>query len=60
VATTTSGKLMEGKRSTGMRTRLVTPITIKAKQQTMMKYGLRIENRGIGLYRLIAILFFPM
>ena len=30
-----------------MRATLVTPITSKARQQTMMKYGLRIENRGI-------------
>jgi len=28
---------MEGKRSTGMRARLVTPITNNARQQTMMK-----------------------
>jgi len=31
----------------GMRTTLVTPRTSSAKQQTTMKYGLRIENPGI-------------
>ena len=30
-----------------MRATLVTPITKSARQQTTMKYGLRIENRGI-------------
>jgi hypothetical protein len=33
-----------------MRATLVTPITIKARQQTMMKYGLRMENLGIALF----------
>lgn len=38
---------MVGNKSTGMRTRLVTPITIRARQITTMKYGLRIEKRDI-------------
>src|SRR5215831_9500292 len=38
---------MEGNRSTGMRTRLVTPMTISARQMTTMKYGLRIEKPDI-------------
>jgi hypothetical protein len=33
-----------------MRVTAVTPITSKARQTTMMKYGLRIENRGMGPY----------
>jgi hypothetical protein len=37
VATTTSGKLIAGNKSTGMRLMLVTPITISARQSTMMK-----------------------
>src|SRR6202044_3438358 len=52
VATTTSGKLIGGKRSTGIRERLVTPITSSVRQITMMKYGLRIENPGIKFVRL--------
>ena len=35
---------MTGNRSTGMRARLVTPITINARQITTMKYGLRMEK----------------
>ncbi len=38
---------MVGNKSTGMRTRLVMPITISARQITTMKYGLRIEKRDI-------------
>src|SRR5579871_591739 len=39
---------MAGKRSTGIRTKLVTPMTNNTRQTTMMKYGLRIENSGIA------------
>ena len=45
VATTTSGKLMGGNRSTGMRAKLVIPITTSARQITTMKYGFRMEKR---------------
>ena len=38
---------MGGNKSTGMREMLVTPITSSTRQITTMKYGLRIENRGI-------------
>ena|SRR5579885_4605 len=44
VATTTTGMLMPGNRSTGMRTRLLTPTTTTIRQATMMKYGYRREN----------------
>ena len=37
VATTTTGILIAGKRSTGMRTSVVTPTTIMIRQSTMMK-----------------------
>src|SRR6202020_2925861 len=52
VATTTSGKLMGGKRSTGIRDKLVTPITTSTRQITITKYGLRIENPAIKFVRL--------
>ncbi len=39
---------MEGNRSTGIRSRLVTPITISARQITTMKYGLRMEKRDMA------------
>ncbi len=52
MATTTSGRLIGGNRSTGIRARLVTPMTTSARQITMMKYGLRIENPGIKFVRL--------
>ena len=35
---------MSGNRSTGMRTRLVSPMTAAIRQTTMMKYGLRMEK----------------
>ena len=38
---------MVGNKSTGIRSRLVTPITISARQMTTIKYGLRIEKRDI-------------
>jgi len=38
---------MVGNKSTGMRTRLVTPMTRMTRHTTMMKYGLRIEKRDI-------------
>src|SRR5208337_5662264 len=44
-----SGMLMVGNRSTGMRARLVIPMTASARQMTMMKYGFRIEKRGIEI-----------
>src|SRR5579864_8900032 len=40
--------LMDGNRSTGMRTKLVTPITTRTRQTTIMKYGLRMEKRGMA------------
>ncbi len=48
VATTTTGMLMVGNRSTGMRTRLVMPTTAVIRQATMMKYGKRIANRDMA------------
>src|SRR5579864_7719626 len=45
----TSGMLMVGNKSTGMRARLVIPMTASARQTTMMKYGFRIEKRGIEI-----------
>ncbi len=39
VATTTTGMLIGGNRSTGIRTRLVTPTTQVIRQSTMTKYG---------------------
>src|SRR5882724_10728766 len=47
VATTTTGMRTAGKRSTGMRTRLVTPITQIIKHMTMMRYGYRMEKRDM-------------
>ena len=41
--------LMSGKRSTGMRTTLVIPITDTIRQITTMKYGLRMEKRDISV-----------
>src|SRR6185312_5868924 len=39
--------LIAGNRSTGMRARLVTPITSNTRQMTTIRYGLRIENLGM-------------
>jgi len=56
VATTTTGMLMLGNRSTGMRTRLVMPITAVIRQVTMTKYGKRIAKRDMdGAWRLVAV-----
>ncbi len=52
MATTTSGRLIVGNKSTGIRVRLVTPMTSNTRQITIMKYGLRIENPGIEFIRL--------
>ena len=38
---------MVGNRSTGIRARLVIPITTRARQITTIRYGLRIEKPGI-------------
>ncbi len=48
VATTTTGILMSGNRSTGSRTRALTPTTQTIRQTTMMKYGYLIANRDIS------------
>src|SRR5581483_1844096 len=39
---------MVGNRSTGMRSRLVTPMTTSTRQMTIMKYGFRMEKRDIA------------
>ena len=39
VATTTTGILIGGNKSTGIRTRLVTPTTQTMRQMTMIRYG---------------------
>jgi len=47
VATTTTGILILGNRSTGILTRLVRPRTETIRQATTMKYGNRSENRDM-------------
>ena len=48
VATTTTGILMSGNRSTGMRPRLVTPTTATIRQMTTIRYGLPMAKPDIG------------
>src|SRR5215469_8174667 len=48
VATTTTGILIGGNKSTGIRRRLVTPTTQVIKQMTMTKYGNRKANRDMN------------
>src|SRR5580765_4152615 len=47
VATTTTGILIGGNRSTGIRTRLVTPTTHVIRHRTRMRYGYRREKRDM-------------
>src|SRR3954471_5360589 len=47
VATTTTGILIEGKRSTGIRTTVAVPMTQIIRQMTMIKYGKRMEKRDM-------------
>jgi hypothetical protein len=47
VATTTTGILIGGNKSTGIRTRLVTPTTQVIRQMTMMRYGRRMAKRDM-------------
>ena len=44
VATTTTGILIGGNRSTGMRATVLTPTTASTRQRTTIRYGFRIEN----------------
>src|SRR5580658_6094062 len=55
VATTTCGMLIGGKRSTGILAMPSPPSSSSARQITTMKYGLRIENPGMGVYRLLVL-----
>jgi hypothetical protein len=48
VATTTTGILIGGNRSTGIRTKLVTPTTQVMRQMTMMRYGRRMAKRDMA------------
>src|SRR5215469_5322177 len=47
VATTTTGILIGGNKSTGIRNRLVTPTTHVIRQMTMTKYGKRKAKRDM-------------
>ena len=49
VATTTTGILIGGNKSTGIRTRLVTPTTQVMRQMTMMRYGRRMAKRDMKM-----------
>ena len=49
VATTTTGILIAGNKSTGIRTRLVTPTTQVMRQRTMMRYGRRMAKRDMEM-----------
>src|SRR5262245_50928755 len=46
----TTGRLIGGKRSTGIRTNTVVPTIAITKQQTMMKYGFLIAKRDIRTF----------
>src|SRR5271169_4124465 len=49
--------LMAGNRSTGIRERLLMPMTTSARQTTMMKYGFRMEKRGMNFFRRRRLFF---
>ena len=49
VATTTTGILIGGNKSTGIRTRLVTPTTQVMRQMTMIRYGRRMAKRDMKM-----------
>jgi hypothetical protein len=49
VATTTTGILIGGNKSTGIRMRLVTPTTQTMRQMTMMRYGRRMAKRDMAM-----------
>ena len=48
VATITTGMLISGKRSTGIRATAVIPTTAIIRHTTRIRYGLRIEKPGIS------------
>src|SRR5690606_32180182 len=56
VATTTTGMLIAGKRSTGIRMTLLRPTMARTKQTTTTTCGFRIANRDILRLRRLSCL----